>query len=242
MWLRKVIFLVCLIHKVILNEEYIRFTTDWLQWGEWTTCSSSIICNGGIKYRQRKCSFGPQGCVGIESESKDCPKKHCVEQESFLQSPSDVLEAPLSSYINQECDTDIKFFFNGSRKSSIPKVVKEFCKKYIRKFEAGYFATKKIFSISSKIDINVTKFCFEPKKLTIKEARSLTHFNKTSLSSLNSKRKENNNESTVAGLTIAINSKTLSIAAIFFAVSSSDVGYQNVYYKRWKGESVAEAL
>ena len=159
----------------------------------------------------------------------------------MIPNPSDILEAPLSSYINQECDTDVKYSFSGSHKSIIPKIVKDFCKKYIKKFESGYFATKKIISNSSKIDLNVTKFCLEPNKLTMSEASSLAHFNKTSLSSLHNERRPNKN-STVAGLTIAVDSQTLSIVAVFFAIRSSNIGYQNVYYKRWNGESVADVL
>ena len=58
-------------------------TTDnqgrWSQWTSWYPCNNiENICNSGNRYRQRFCLTSHHApCVGVYTESQDCPHENC---------------------------------------------------------------------------------------------------------------------------------------------------------------------
>ena len=154
---------------------------------------------------------------------------------------SDTIPAPFQSFISQECDTDIKYAFTGTRSNLILPVVRKYIKKLLHKFQLGYFNIKQLVG-NKTIDLhNMTKYCFEPRQLTLKETKQIENFNRASKSSLIPE-EVRSPSSAVGGVAIVIDKETQDLAAIYFALKSSNVGYKRVYYKRWKGGSFDETL
>ncbi|XP_057298302.1 uncharacterized protein LOC130629188 [Hydractinia symbiolongicarpus] len=212
---------------------------DWSNWGQWTTCSKLKYCNSGTAYRQRTCLRSNRFCVGIYMESQDCPKENCEDptQKIF----SDVAEASSSSFISQECDVDIKFSFSGTHAKLVPNTVKNYMGKYVRKFDHGYFNVKKLKGNPNKDLRNMTKYCFEPYHMTLKEAKEIFRFNRTTKSSLNYELEDTGNPM-IAGISIIMSDNGHALEGIYFALKSSTVGYRNVFYRRWRGQGFTEAL
>jgi len=50
---------------------------EWSTWGRWSTCSAS--CGGGSIHRIRSCSG--EGCIGDDTEGKDCNTLACVVED-----------------------------------------------------------------------------------------------------------------------------------------------------------------
>ena len=154
---------------------------------------------------------------------------------------SDTIPAPFQSFISQECDTDIKYSFTGTRSNLILPVVRKYIKRLQYKFQLGYFNIKQLVGNRTLGLHHMTKYCFEPHQLTLKEIKQIENFNRASKSSLIPE-EVRSPSSAVAGVAIVIDKETQDLAAIYFALKSTNVGYKRVYYKRWKGESFDEAL
>ena len=48
---------------------------EWLEWGEWSQCSTS--CGKGSEIRARACGGSPGSCSGDPTETKDCLVAEC---------------------------------------------------------------------------------------------------------------------------------------------------------------------
>lgn len=133
---------------------------------------------------------------------------------------------------------DIKYSFDMSR---LPSLIGRMYRRYIGKFQKGYF-NRKFLHGNANINLrDMTKYCFEPYKMTVGEAMSIGRFNRISSCSLLESEYGIMSEKYIAGLTIVIDSKH-TIVASYFAVRSSALGYRHVYYRRWKGEGLEEIL
>ena len=158
----------------------------------------------------------------------------------------DVVPATYSSFISQECDADIKYLYDGKK---IPSRIKNMYNKYstLENFQHGYFNWKSLPGNTFLNLQNMTKYCFEPSKLTLKEAKRVLSVNRTSRSSLCSSdyafdRTTSPQQNTyVAGLGFVVDSDD-NIVAWYFAVHSSTLGYKFVSYKRWRGQGFEEYL
>lgn len=150
----------------------------------------------------------------------------------------DITEATFSSFISQECDSDVKYSFDMAR---LPKIFQKTYERFPSKFDKGFFNIK-VLQGNAEIRLqNMTKYCFEPYKMTVREAMSIGPFNRSTRSTLFASEYEKKMEKHIAGITIVIDIQH-TLMAIYFAVPSSGVGYKYVYYRRWRGEGFEEFL
>lgn len=222
------------------NVNFIQQNDKWSLWSNWSHCSKQQICYSGSKVRRRSCLTSRHSiCVGTYEESEDCPSTSCLESANRIY--INTAPAGYQSFISQECDVDIKYSFSGTRSAMIVKEVKDICKKLQLKFQLGYFNLKQIAGDDTKELQSMTKYCFEPYNMSLKEAKSLIKFNRKTKSSLYQVPSKNSSEE-VAGIVVLFNKVTKELEGIFFATKSKGLGYKRIFYKRWKGQGLEETF
>ena len=154
---------------------------------------------------------------------------------------TDVAEASMSSFISQECNTDIKYSVASKRGKSIPQPILLRFKDKIMNFLHGFFNLQ---TLIEKPEIglkNMTKVCFEPRDLRVKDLPSIYRFNRLVKASL-LKGVSPKPDDVVYGVVAVVEDDSGLFHGIYYAVKGSYLGYRSVGYRRWRGQGVLDAL
>lgn len=148
----------------------------------------------------------------------------------------DEAPAPSSSFINQECDTDIKYSVIGTTTPALPSLVHDYIRPHVEKFRHGFFNFRKLPAEgdnNGKGLVEELKYCFEPRYLSYKDVSELSHFNRVTKASLIDVPEDKSKN--IAGVAVVVDPKSMVVRSTYFALKAGNYGYRNVYYKRWKG-------
>eukprot|EP00794_Sanderia_malayensis_P012837 gene12837-14157_t len=217
---------------------------QWSEWTVWSHCTVTAICLGGTRTRERKClnarNQKASRCFGAYIETDDCPIFDCKKVQPLVY--TDVAQASTSSFISQECNTDMKYSVASKHASSIPQSILSLIQRKLFHFLHGFFNLVHMSEIPDLRLSNMTKVCFEPKQLKVKDLPSIYRFNRVVKASLLHRDRLKSDEDVVAGVVIVAEDIGKTVHGIYFALASPDFGYKTVGYRRWRGQGVLEAL
>ena len=155
---------------------------------------------------------------------------------------TDVAEAAMSSFISQECNTDVKYSVASKHAKRIPEAILSLLKNKLLHFLNGFF---NIEYLIEKPDVglsNMTKVCFEPKELKLHDLPSIYRFNRIVKASLSRGGRHTNENDAIAGVVIVTEDNSGLVQGIYYALKAPNFGYKTVGYRRWRGQGVLDAL
>ena len=155
---------------------------------------------------------------------------------------TDIAEASLSSFISQECNTDIKYSVASKHGNKIPQSILSKFKLKLMHFLHGFFNIEKFLEKPEIKLKNMTKVCFEPRDLQVKDLPSIYRFNRVVKASLLKGGKRLKPDDIIEGVTVVVEDDDGKIHGIYFAMKGANFGYKTVGYRRWMGQGVLETL
>ncbi len=155
---------------------------------------------------------------------------------------TDVAEASMSSFISQECNTDIKYSMASKHANRIPQAIISLIQHKLLHFLHGFFNLEYMAEKPQLNLKNMTKVCFEPKELKVKDLPGIYRFNRVVKASLSHRGKLLNDNDVIAGIVIVTEDFGKKVHGIYYALEAADFGYKTVGYRRWRGQGVLDPL
>ncbi len=155
---------------------------------------------------------------------------------------TDIAEAALSSFISQECNTDVKYSLASKHAKKIPQPVLTLIQHKIFHFLHGFFNIERF---REKPDVklkNMTKVCFEPKQLKLKDLHSIYRFNRLVRASLSNRGRLSKDDDVIAGIVVVSEDHGKAVHGIYYALEGPRFGYKSVGYRRWRGQGVLQTI